>query len=159
MSIIIGLSTNLNNKHQNLIQAKEQIQLIAKILKQSSIYETKAWGIQDQPDYLNQIITIQTSLSPEQLLSEFQKIEIQLGRTKNEKYGPRIIDIDILFYDNLIINTPTLTIPHSQIQNRNFILIPLLEIEPELIHPKLKLPIKTIFSQCQDTLEVKKLEL
>ncbi len=137
------------------------ILLIAKdcgtVISSSSVYQTAAWGNEDQPEFLNQVITIQTFLSPLTLLSSLQDIETKLGRERHEHWGARTIDIDILFLENEIINSQRLTIPHPQIQNRKFTLIPLQEIKDEFIHPVLKKSISKLVEICPDLLPVKKL--
>lgn len=158
MPILIGLSTNLNDKLSNLKTAISLIQTFAKVTKKSQIYQTEAWGITEQPDYLNQIIEIETNYSAQKLLDKLQTIETQMGRTKTIKYGPRLIDLDILYYSDQIINTPTLQVPHPLNSERNFILIPLNEIYPNLIDPKLNQTIKTLLNQCQDQQKVKLLQ-
>lgn len=128
-----------------------------KILKQSHLYETAAWGKTDQSPFLNQALLIETSLSAQELLKSILAIELQMGRERKEKYGPRNIDIDILLYNNDIISEPHLQIPHPEMTRRRFVLTPLAEIAPNLIHPTLHLSIKNLLDQCPDTLEVRQL--
>ena len=123
----------------------------------SSIYETAAWGKTDQPMFLNQALEILTPLGPIQLLQQILNIERQLGRKRNEKYGPRNIDIDILFYNDEIYNDSSLIIPHPALQYRRFALKPMNEIAPDLIHPVLKKTIAELFGECPDDLQVTKL--
>jgi 2-amino-4-hydroxy-6-hydroxymethyldihydropteridine diphosphokinase len=152
MSIaFLGLSTNLKNKKANLKIAKKKLHLECKILKESSIYETESWGISNQPDYLNQVVKITTELTPQKLLKFILKIELEMGRKRKYKFAPRIIDIDILFYDQKILKTDSLQIPHPYISERNFVLAPLNELNPNFIHPVLKLSINQLFQQCTDT--------
>jgi len=120
----------------------------------SSIYQTAAWGLENQAAFLNQVLKIETSLSPEQLLAATLGIEISLGRHRQIKWGPRIIDIDILFYDNAVINEPGLIIPHPMLHRRRFTLVPLAEIAPSLIHPVLNKTITELLSDCEDKLDV-----
>ena len=127
--IYLGLGTNLGNRHENLNQALSLINVkIGKVIKKSSIHETKAWGKTNQPDFLNMVIQIETDLIPHELLSCCISIENQLGRVRKEKWGERIIDIDILYYNNLKINDDVLTIPHPFIEERDFVLVPLKEL-------------------------------
>jgi len=128
------------------------------IQNRSDIYETAPWGISDQNHFLNMVIKIKTTLSPEEVLFEILEIEKQLGRVRKSKWGPRLIDIDILFYDNLILQTTELTIPHPEIHNRKFILIPLRQIERNFFHPVLNQNINSILVNCTDNLSVKKLK-
>jgi len=134
----LGLGTNLGDRKQNISKAIEAISLKMSISKQSSLYETTAWGYTDQPDFLNQVIQVETNLSPLRLLNFLKKTEVELGRVENFRYGPRLIDIDILFYDDLVITTSRLQIPHPKITERAFVLVPLNEIAPGYIHPILK---------------------
>ena len=150
------LGSNLGNKEFNIERAKELISESAgKIIKVSSVYETHAWGKQDQPVFYNLAIVIETYLSPNQLLKEILEIEKKMGRIRKEKWGPRIIDIDILFFDESIINLPELKIPHPHLHQRKFALIPLAEIEPGWLHPQLEKDIDTLIAGCDDTLAVK----
>ena len=134
----LGLGTNLGDRKENLSKAIEAISLKMSISKQSSLYETTAWGYTEQPDFLNQVIQVETDLSPLRLLNFLKKTELKLGRVENFRYGPRLIDIDILFYDDLVITTSRLQIPHPKITERAFVLVPLNEIAPGYIHPILK---------------------
>lgn len=142
--VYLSLGTNLGNRSENLQKGIKKLQSIGKIIKQSSVLETKAWGKTDQPDFLNQVVLIETKLSPQELLKECQKIETELGRIRVEKWGARTLDIDLLFYDKLILNTLKLKIPHPLLPERLFVLEPLAEIAPDLIHPLLKKNIKTL---------------
>lgn len=148
----VGDSLKTLERANGLIQEK-----VGTIIKSSSVYKTAAWGKTDQDDFLNQVLQTDTTLSPIGLMDILLDIEMELGRKRLEKYGPRIIDLDILFYDDLIINSDRLTIPHPQIQNRRFVLEPLNELEPELVHPLLKKSISKLLEECQDLLEVKPL--
>ncbi|MEP7145429.1 MAG: 2-amino-4-hydroxy-6-hydroxymethyldihydropteridine diphosphokinase, partial [bacterium] len=126
------------------------------VIKCSSIYETQPWGIFAQNDYLNSAIKIETSLSAEDLLKELKGIEIKLGRQENLKWSEREIDIDLLFYGNEIIRKENMKVPHPQIENRKFVLIPLNEIAPSLIHPVLKKSISELLKETEDKLSVRK---
>lgn len=154
------LGSNEGDRLQHLSKALELIaQQAGAIVKQSEIYVTVAWGYQDQPDFLNQVICIQTRLSPQQLLKHLLEIEQELGRTRtNTKWMQRIIDLDILFYNELVLKEESLCIPHPFIQERRFVLIPLREIAAGLMHPVLKRDIETLTAECSDTLEVQRLE-
>ena len=130
------LGSNLGNRKEILDKAIELIiQKIGVIVSQSKDYETKPWGVTDQPDFLNLAITIHTKLKPLEILEQTQAIENQLGRVRKEKWGARLIDIDLMFYGNEIIDEPNLKVPHPLMQERDFALIPLAEIAPDFVHP------------------------
>ena len=126
---------------------------IGKIEKSSSIYETAAWGNNDQPDFYNQAHIIKTKLSPEDIMQKILKIEEKMGRVRTFKNAARIIDIDILFFNEEIINKPGLIIPHAEIANRRFVLEPLNELSPDMIHPRLRKSVKELLSTCKDMLK------
>jgi 2-amino-4-hydroxy-6-hydroxymethyldihydropteridine diphosphokinase len=149
---------NVGDRHGNLEQASKLVETHAgKIVKRSSIYETAAWGKEDQPAFLNQVLHVETGLEPAALLQAVLKAEEEMGRTRQEKYGPRTIDIDILLYDDIILETNELTVPHPQLHLRRFALMPLAEIAASKIHPALKKSIDELLLECPDKLSVKKL--
>lgn len=151
------LGSNLGNRKKVLKNAAVSIKKkIGKIEKYSSIYETLAWGNEDQPAFLNQVVIVETSLTPKEVLVTINSIEKELGRIRHKKWGERLIDIDILYYDDLIINTEKLKIPHPEIANRRFTLIPLIEIDPNFKHPILDKTHSSLLETCNDELEVKK---
>jgi len=148
---------NLGNREEYLQTAEELIlKHCGTLLKKSAVYETAAWGNTNQPAFLNQVLMIKTELNARQLIRRILKIEKSMGRIRQEKGGPRLIDIDILFYNKEIFNLRFLTIPHPEIQNRRFVLQPLADIEPELVHPILKKTISDLLLQCIDKLPVNK---
>lgn len=125
------------------------------IISKSNIYKTKAWGNTQQPDFFNQAVLIETHLTANELLSALISVELLLGRTRGEvKWSARTIDIDILFYNNDVIDSPSLVIPHPHLQNRRFVLYPLVEIAPQYIHPVFKKNVTTLLSECSDHLGV-----
>jgi 2-amino-4-hydroxy-6-hydroxymethyldihydropteridine diphosphokinase len=153
------LGSNLGDRKKNLSTARNAIEIsVGDVLKASSIYETGAWGKTNQPDFLNQALKVQTTLSPEDLLAEILKIELTMGRRREVHWGERTIDIDILLYETAIISLPSLTIPHPQLQNRRFALEPLAEIGGAEIHPVLGLTIQQILEKCSDVLEVHRIK-
>ncbi|MBI4684479.1 MAG: 2-amino-4-hydroxy-6-hydroxymethyldihydropteridine diphosphokinase [Nitrospirae bacterium] len=132
----IGIGSNLGNREENCNNA---INLLKEngivIKKQSSMHETAPWGIKDQPKFMNMAIEIETDKTPEELLNVLKYIEKTMGREDAQRWGPRIIDLDILFYDDVILKTQELEIPHSHMHEREFVLKPLCEIAPDLRHP------------------------
>jgi len=152
------LGSNIGNTAARLKKAKELISVyIGNIKRESSLYTTAAWGNTQQPDFLNQVIILETQLSPENVMESILDIEKKMGRIRTKKYDPRIIDIDILFYEKKMINTPQLSVPHPQIANRRFVLVPLNELSPNLKHPALKKTIHQLLRVCPDTLTVNKI--
>ena len=148
---ILLLGSNLGDRQLLLQTAIQQIELEAgQVLSISSIYETAPWGTESQNGYLNQAICIETSSNPFELLATLQKIEIDLGRTRNIRWEDRVIDIDILLFGNEIISTPTLKIPHPEMQNRRFALVPVCEIASDWVHPILLSNIQSILTECKD---------
>ncbi|MGB9723302.1 MAG: 2-amino-4-hydroxy-6-hydroxymethyldihydropteridine diphosphokinase [Chloroflexia bacterium] len=137
MPVYLGLGSNLGDRLANLRQALTRLAEVASIEAVSSVYETAPWGVRDQPRFLNAACRARTSLPPERLLEELQRIEQALGRRRGERWGPRTIDLDILFYDGQVLDTPELTLPHPLLHERAFVLVPLAEIAPEVRHPRL----------------------
>ncbi len=136
--VYLLLGSNLGNRKEILDNAIELLtENVGVIISQSKDYETKPWGVTDQPDFLNLAIALHTKLKPLEILEHTQAIENQLGRVRKEKWGARLIDIDVMFYGNEIIDEPNLKIPHPLMQERDFALIPLAEIAPDFVHPLL----------------------
>lgn len=156
-TVYLLLGTNLGNREHNLRSASREIgRLLGPIITASSVYKTAAWGKTDQPEFYNQVVISNTEHSPIEALLAIRKIEQQLGRERTEKWGARIIDIDILFWDDQVISTPELTIPHPGIPHRRFTLIPLLEISPDFVHPVLQKSVHKLLQECTDMLPVEK---
>ncbi len=150
------LGSNLGDREELLNTAREQIEKwIGTIVKTSLIYETEAWGIEDQPEFLNQALEIETELKPIEVLDKIGIIEKEMGRRRYQKWGTRIIDIDILYFDDEVIETEELIIPHPENPNRKFVLVPMVEIAPDLVHPTLSLSQEELLDRCKDPLEVK----
>ncbi|MCB5249954.1 MAG: 2-amino-4-hydroxy-6-hydroxymethyldihydropteridine diphosphokinase [Candidatus Cloacimonadales bacterium] len=146
MIAILSLGSNLGNRENNLEQAVDRISLMpnTNILKKSGIIETKAWGNTSQPDFLNMAIMIETQFQPQELLYNLLQIEKHLGRIRTVKWAARSIDIDIIFYEDIVLNNEELTIPHPFMHERNFVLDSLLEICPYYIHPVFNMTVKQI---------------
>ena len=156
----IGIGSNLGTPGKNCIEAIEKISSTKdiKIISRSSFYQTEPIGEVQQDWFVNSAIKIKTNLSPTHLLSALLNIESAMGRTREEKWGPRLIDLDLLFYGNLILEKKGLTLPHPEIQKRKFVLIPMSEIAESLVHPTLKKTIKTLLQESSDGTVVKKLK-
>jgi 2-amino-4-hydroxy-6-hydroxymethyldihydropteridine diphosphokinase len=151
------LGANLGDKKMNLEAAKHLVSAVCgRITSASSLYETEAWGNEGQPSFLNQALCIQTELSARQLLLRILRTEKKMGRIRQQKYDPRIIDIDILLFNDEIQNSAFLSVPHPEMQNRKFALMPLAEIAPAVVHPVLKKTIAVLLSECPDPLNAKK---
>jgi len=156
--VFLLLGSNLGDRQHYLRDAIGLIEShIAPVLKTSSIYETESWGKADAPDYLNQVIVLETAMQAWELLDKILSIELILGRKREEKWGSRTIDIDILFYGNEIIGEEGLQVPHPELHNRRFTLAPLAEIAPDFVHPVLNKTILAMKSELKDSLIVKKL--
>ena len=156
--VFLLLGSNLGDRPQVLAAAREMIAGQAgSIVNQSAIYETEPWGITDQPAFLNQVLEITTSLLPEDLLRIILNIEHDLGRIRYERWGARVIDIDILYFGQTIMDSARLTLPHPRIQDRRFVLAPLAEIAPGFIHPVLQKTTSKLLEQCPDTSAVSKI--
>lgn len=148
----IGDSKTYLTEAKNLIEKK-----CGEVINASSIYSTAAWGVTNQADFLNQVLVLRTEMKPLELIQAILDIETSMGRIRAIKMGPRIIDIDILLIDDKIVNTDLLTLPHPALTKRNFALIPLKEVAPELVHPVEKKTISQLLQQSADTLDVQKL--
>jgi 2-amino-4-hydroxy-6-hydroxymethyldihydropteridine diphosphokinase len=144
----IGIGSNLGNRKENCEKAIKLLEAgNIRVEKRSSMIETEPWGVEDQPKFINLAVEIETDLKPEELLQYLKRIEAEIGRSSAERWRAREIDLDVLLYDDLIIKTPELEIPHQHIAEREFVLKPLAEIAPEKIHPVLKKSIKDLFLQ------------
>lgn len=155
---ILLLGGNIGNVKKAFREVCDQLMSFGELVQKSSLYETEAWGMKNAPAFLNQVLILKTQLTPNDLLTEVLKIETGLGRLRNEKatYSSREIDIDILFYDDVILNYEDLIIPHPKLHQRKFTLMPLNEIVPEFIHPGFNASISELLEKLDDKLEVKK---
>lgn len=153
--IYLLLGTNIGNRNKNLERAREMlVSNMITIRKESNIYETAAWGKEDQESFLNQVIEVETGKSPQRMLFIANMIEKEMGRERFEKWGSRLIDIDILYFNDITFETEDLKIPHPEIQNRRFTLTPMAEIAPDFIHPVLGKTQTELLEVCEDQLEV-----
>lgn len=149
---------NIGNRPENLSTALRLVEKhCGKLLQTSSLYKTAAWGLKEQPDFYNQVLVLKTALSPQQLMDKLLMIEAQMGRKRKEKMGPRVIDIDILLIEDLVMDEPLLHIPHPRLPQRRFALTPLAEVAPDMIHPVFNKSIATLLGQCEDDSDVHKI--
>lgn len=155
----LSFGTNLGDRAQNLETAIELIKHVGEIVKKSSIYMTEAWGNSDQPAFYNMVLCLETRLDPVTLLHELLSFETKMGRVRHDKWGPRLIDMDILLFDDMVVHhAGLLTVPHPEMQNRRFVLMPLTEIAPTVMHPTLGKNIRELLAHLQDPLEVKRID-
>lgn len=153
------LGSNLGNRIEMLQDAAQLLQVkLGTIISQSAIYETAPWGITDQPTFLNQVILIPTHKRPIALLNCIRQTEEALGRVRHEKWGSRLIDVDLLYYGDIVLKMPELVVPHPFIQERRFTLVPLVEIAPNLVHPSLQLTQSQLLESCKDISQVVRFE-
>jgi len=152
-TVFLGLGSNLGEREKCLNQAVGHLKKLraSSLVWASSVYETDPYGKVDQPKFLNAAVQIETSLEPSELFEEIKKIEATAGRSRNERWGPREIDIDILIYDGLVFESDSVKVPHPEIEKRKFVLVPLREIAPDLVHPVTGLNVEEMAAQCQDS--------
>ena len=146
--VYLALGSNLDDRLANLKQAITALSPQMEVKAKSRVYETPPWGYTEQPTFLNQVIKASTYLEFEPLLKHIKRLEIALGRTPSFKNGPRLIDVDILFYDDLVLNTASLVIPHPHMHERGFVLLPLMDIAPDLVHPVHKKSVREMLASC-----------
>jgi len=158
--VFLGIGGNIGNKHDNFIKVYNIIKNeIGEITKSSSVYETPPWGFEAKENFWNQVLLIETEYSPDKLLQKIHDIENNFGRKRgSEKYNSREMDIDILYFDEVIIETESLKIPHPHIPHRLFVIVPLAEIAPDFIHPQLRLTSLEMLKNCSDSSVIKKVE-
>ena len=147
VKVYLGLGSNLGDREANLRRALRDLTPSITLVKSSSVYETEPWGYEDQPQFLNCACSVLTQLSPQELIDAIKKVESAMGRQPTFPYGPRVIDVDILFYGDLLIDQESLVVPHPRLLERAFVLIPLVEIAPELVHPQLGLTVSELLER------------
>ncbi len=148
--VFLALGSNIGNRSENLKKSIDLLSENVKIEKISKVYISKAVGYEEQPYFYNMALKGYTSLPPEKLLKFIKQVEKDVGRIYRFHWGPREIDIDILFYENMVINSKKLTIPHPRIQERDFVLKPLMDLEPDFLHPVLKKSVKELYLELTD---------
>ncbi|MCX7914268.1 MAG: 2-amino-4-hydroxy-6-hydroxymethyldihydropteridine diphosphokinase [Thermodesulfovibrionales bacterium] len=152
----IGIGSNIGNRHENCSKAIKILEEKGlRVKKISSLYETEPWGVKEQPKFINLVIEVETDYSPYELMNILKETENALGRVKTTKWGPRVIDLDILFYESEIINTEELVIPHPYLQEREFVLDPLEEISPHKMHPVLKKTVRDLKEELKNAKNIK----
>jgi 2-amino-4-hydroxy-6-hydroxymethyldihydropteridine diphosphokinase len=157
-TIYLLLGSNMNDPEKQLNVAKKEINgQLGPITRESKLYQTAAWGNTKQSDFLNQVIIVQSNMKAADCIETTMLIETNMGRVRTEKNAPRLIDIDILYFNKDIIHTQNLIVPHPEIENRRFVLTPLNELSPKFIHPILKKNNHELLLDCKDTLDVKKI--
>jgi 2-amino-4-hydroxy-6-hydroxymethyldihydropteridine diphosphokinase len=134
-TVYLALGSNVGNRLENLKETIAALPPQMTVKEKSPVYETPPWGYEDQPKFFNQVLKVQTYLEPEPLLKHIKRLEVALGRKVSFQNGPRLIDIDILLYDDRVLDTPLLTIPHPRMHERGFVLLPMMDIAPDLVHP------------------------
>ena len=149
--VYLGIGSNLGDKQGNCLGALERLSTKGvTISKRSAFYETQPWGVVDQPDFVNMAVQAETWMSPEELLGALKEIEREMGRKVSSRWGPRLIDLDLLLYDGRIVQSRDLVIPHPLLHQRDFVLLPLAEIAPDAVHPVLKMTIAEIKKRLRD---------
>ena len=146
-TVYLALGTNLGNRLANLKAARAALTPQMDLKALSHIYETPPWGYTEQDKFLNQVLKVETYLEPLPLLKHLKRLEVALGRVPSFENGPRLIDLDILFYDDLVMNTPELVIPHPRLHERAFVLVPLNDIAPDLVHPEFRKTVSKLLKE------------
>jgi len=146
--VYLALGSNLGNRAANLKEALASLSPQMEVKAKSKVYETPPWGHTEQEKFFNQVVMVKTYLEPELLLKHLKRLEVALGRKASFQNGPRLIDIDILFYDDLVLESPALVIPHPHVHERGFVLLPMLDIAPDLVHPVKQRSVRDMLAGC-----------
>jgi len=146
--VYLALGSNMGNRAANLKEAISSLAPQMEVKAKSKVYETPPWGYAEQEKFLNQVVKVNTYVEPEPLLKHLKRLEIVLGRKASFQNGPRLIDIDILFYDDLIYESALVTVPHPRLHERGFVLLPLMDIAPDLIHPVKEKSVRDLLGAC-----------
>jgi 2-amino-4-hydroxy-6-hydroxymethyldihydropteridine diphosphokinase len=146
----LGLGTNLGDREENLRRALDHLAPLCGPLAVSAVYETPPWGVTDQPAFLNLVARGRTALPPCALLRRLKEFDVAVGRTPSRRWGPRVIDVDILAYDALVLDTEALTVPHARLHERAFVLVPLAELDPGWMHPRLRRTARELLAALPD---------
>jgi len=149
--VTLALGTNLGDRSANLRAALAGLAPDVNVLAESPVYETPPWGLTDQPAFLNMVVRGATALAPRALLARLKALETELGRRPGIRWGPRLIDLDILFYDDLVLDEPGLVVPHPRLQERAFVLVPLADVAPGLVHPRLGKTVRELLAGVDTT--------
>jgi 2-amino-4-hydroxy-6-hydroxymethyldihydropteridine diphosphokinase len=158
--VFLQLGSNLGNRESLLQDAITEIEnRVGRVIEKSKVYESTPWRVEGQENYLNQILKVKTELLADDVLVTILDVEKELGRVRLEKWGERLIDIDIIFYNDAIIETPQLCVPHKHMHERMFVLTPLHDIAPDVVHPKYNKTVVELLEQCRDTELVKEYAL
>jgi len=152
--LYLALGTNLGDRWENLREAIRRLETFVRVQRISSIYETEPWGITEQPRFFNLVVEGESELEPLALLNALKRVESEMGREPGERYGPRVIDLDILLYADLVLQTDRLEIPHPRMAERRFVLVPLAEIGPNVVHPRLMQTAQELLAQLPDNGDV-----
>ena len=147
-TVYLALGSNLGNRAANLKEAIASLPPQMEVKARSKVYETPPWGHTEQENFYNQVLRANTYLAPELLLKHLKRLEVALGRKPSFQNGPRLIDMDILFYDDLVLNTPALTIPHPHVHERGFVLLPMMDIAPDYVHPVKQRSVRELLAGC-----------